>query len=345
MSSREQRHRAAIFGCGATELTPDERRFFGDANPLGFILFQRNCGDPEQVRALVADLRSTVGRADTPVLIDQEGGRVARLKPPYWQTLPPARAIGLLYEAEPERGLEAAWLAARIAAADLAASGVSANCLPVLDVLDPHAESSIIGDRSYGSDPRTVVALGRRAIEGSLAGGVLPIVKHIPGHGRANADSHFELPVVRAEADDLDTVDLVPFKALAGAPIAMTAHVLYPAWDGTDPATVSRRVVREIIRDAIGFDGLLLTDDISMQALRGSLAERSEASLAAGCDIVLHCNGRLEEMAEVAAACPPMTPDAERRWMAAAAALHAPEPFDIEAGTARLQLLLGTAVA
>ena len=226
MSSPERRYKAAIFGCGATELTEDERRFFRDADPLGFILFQRNCREPEQVRTLVAELRSTVGRADAPILIDQEGGRVARLKPPHWQTLPPARIIGLLYEAKPERGLEAAWLAARIAAADLAAIGVSANCLPVLDVLDPRAESSIIGDRSYGSDPRTVIALGGQAVEGTLTGGVLPIVKHIPGHGRANADSHFELPVVRADADDLDAVDLLPFKALAGAPIAMSGEML-----------------------------------------------------------------------------------------------------------------------
>ena len=297
MSSRNGRHRAAIFGCASTSLSDAERRLFADADPLGFILFKRNCTDPGQVRALTAELRESVGRRDAPILIDQEGGRVARLRPPHWSELPRAASLGSLYAADRTAGLKTAWLLGRVTASELADLGIDVNCAPVLDVLAPAAASDIIGDRAYGSDPADVAALGRAYRNGMAAGGVLAVVKHIPGHGRADADSHFELPVVRASAAQLEAVDLVPFRELADSPMAMTAHVLYPAWDPDRPATTSEIIVREIIRGRIGFDGLLLSDDLSMQALDGSLAERTAASLGAGCDVVLHCNGRIDEMA------------------------------------------------
>ncbi len=329
-----------VLGCAGTTLSEAERRFFRETNPLGFILFSRNCRNPEQVRSLTGALREAVRRADAPVLIDQEGGRVARLRPPYWYALPPAARIGALFRAKPDLGREAAWLTGRIAAADLTTAGIDVNCAPVLDVLAPAARSDVIGDRAYSTDPGTVATLARAYTEGLMAGGVLPVIKHIPGHGRADTDSHLGLPVVEAEEAALDDVDLAPFKALADAPIAMTAHILYRAWDTERPATISPNVVRGIIRDGIGFDGLLLTDDISMQALGGGIDERAAASLAAGCDVVLHCNGRMDEMEAVAAVCPPLSTAAARRWADAAAARRPVSPFDPVAGAERLQVLL-----
>lgn len=303
---------AAIFGLGGVGLTAAERAFFRDAAPLGFILFERNCAAPDQVRRLVQELRDAVGRADAPVLIDQEGGRVARLKPPHWRLYPRAAAIGALAGAKAE---EAARLGARLIADDLARLGITVDCMPVLDLPAAGADP-VIGDRAYGTDGARAAALGAAVCDGLLAGGVLPVLKHIPGHGRAAVDSHVALPVVTAPLAELETSDFAPFRALAAMPWAMTAHIVYTAVDRDHPATLSRRVIDGVIRGAIGFDGLLLSDDLSMRALPGDLGARAGAALAAGCDVVLHCNGILAEMAEVAAAAGTLS-DAARRRVAA----------------------------
>lgn len=331
---------AAVYGCEGHVLSQDEREFFREVRPFGFILFSRNCQSPEQVRALTASLRETVERADAPILIDQEGGRVARLGPPHWNKRPPARRIGEIFMDDPDKGRAAAYLLARLIAHDLQALGVTVNCAPVLDV--PVAGShDIIGDRAYSTRPGPVIELGRAAIEGYLDGGVLPVIKHIPGHGRAAADSHLELPRVTAGADELSLHDFVTFRGLNHAPIAMTAHVVYEAIDPKRPATVSPRVVGRIIRGEIGFEGLLLSDDLSMAALQGSLADRAKAALFAGCDVVLHCNGRLDEMRGVASRTKPLAGQAEARANAALAELRPPSPIDIRAAQARLGEMVG----
>ncbi|MBS0518891.1 MAG: beta-N-acetylhexosaminidase [Proteobacteria bacterium] len=312
--------RAVIFGCAGPDLTDDERAFFRDADPLGFILFARNIDTPERARRLVEELRSCVGRAEAPVLIDQEGGRVARLKPPHWRKAPPARVLGELYERDPEGGLEATRLNSRLLAADVASTGCDVDCLPVLDLAFPETHA-VIGDRAYAAMPGAVAALGRAAAEGLLAEGVMPVIKHIPGHGRATVDSHHDLPRVEAPRQDLERLDFLPFRLLADLPWAMTAHVLYTAIDPDAALTVSARGVREVVRDHIGFEGLLLSDDLSMQALGGSLGERAARALAAGCDIALHCNGRRDEMERVAANAGPMTAAARRRFEAGRAYL------------------------
>lgn len=308
--------RACILGCEGLRLNADERQFFGDANPFGLILFARNIDNPDQVRALVGEFRSIVGRANAPVLIDQEGGRVQRLRPPHWPDYPPAKKFGELYDRNRDAALSAVRLGARLIAADLADLGVSVDCSPVADLLHPDTHG-VIGDRAYGSDPVSVAALAGEAAQGLLDGGVLPVLKHIPGHGRARADSHEALPVVDTPLDELDRTDFDPFRRLAHLPVAMTAHVVYSALDAGRPATVSPAVVGQIIRGRIGFDGLLLTDDLSMKALQGNLGRRAEAALSAGCDIALHCNGRLDEAREVAAAAPLLSGNPARRAMAA----------------------------
>jgi beta-N-acetylhexosaminidase len=305
--------RAAIFGCSGLDLGAEERAFFRDADPLGFILFARNVDTPEQARRLVDELRTSVGRVDAPVLIDQEGGRVARLKPPHWRAAPPARLLGELYERDPERGLEATRLNSRLLAGDVASIGCDVDCLPVLDIAVPETHA-VIGDRAYGSDPGTVAALGRAAAEGLLAEGVMPVMKHIPGHGRATVDSHRALPTVDAPLDILERQDFLPFSLLSDLPWAMTAHVLYTAVDAEAALTVSARSVQDVVRDRIGFDGLLLSDDLSMQALGGSLGERAARALLAGCDIALHCNGRMDEMREIVDRVGPMTVATMRRF-------------------------------
>jgi beta-N-acetylhexosaminidase len=305
--------KAAIFGCAGTSLSADERAFFRDADPLGFILFARNIEAPDQARRLTEDLRSCLARAETPILIDQEGGRVARLRPPHWRKAPPARLLGELYARDPERGLEATRLNSRLLAADVASIGCDVDCLPVLDIAFPETHA-VIGDRAYAGQPEPVAALGRAAAEGLLAEGVMPVIKHIPGHGRATVDSHNTLPRVSVPRDTLERTDFVPFKFLADLPWAMTAHVLYEAIDPTSALTVSAVGVNDIVREHIGFDGLLLSDDLSMQALGGTLGERAARALAAGCDIALHCNGRMEEMREVAANTGPMTVAANHRF-------------------------------
>jgi beta-N-acetylhexosaminidase len=307
--------RAAIFGCAGPDLAPDERAFFRDSNPLGFILFARNVDTPERTRRLVEDLRSCVARAEAPVLVDQEGGRVARLRPPHWRKAPPARLLGELYARNPELGLEAAKLNSRLLAADLASIGADVDCLPVLDIAFPETHA-VIGDRAYASQPEPVAALGRAAAEGLVAQGVTPVIKHIPGHGRATVDSHDRLPTVSASREVLERTDFLPFKLLSDLPWAMTGHLLFKAVDPKAAITVSAGGVKDVIRGHIGFDGLLLSDDLSMQALGGSLGDRAAKALAAGCDIALHCNGRMDEMVEVAGRTGPMTGAAEHRFEA-----------------------------
>ncbi len=326
---------ACILGCSGPRLTPEERAFFAEVRPWGFILFARNIESPGQVRALTEALRETVGRADAPILIDQEGGRVQRLGPPHWRRFPPGRAYGELTVNDPLLRREITRLGARLLAHDLAGLGINVDCVPVLDVPDPQGHE-IIGDRAYGDTAEQVAVLGRAAAEGLIAGGVLPIVKHIPGHGRARADSHLELPVVEAGLDELDARDFAPFKALSDMPMAMTAHVIYAAVDARLPATTSKAVMRRVIRGLIGFDGLVMSDDLSMQALSGNLKARAEASLAAGCDVVLHCNGEMDEMRAVVAGTRALAGKAARRAAAALARLpRAAEPFDADEGRAR----------
>ena len=335
--------RAVIFGCAGPDLGADERAFFRDADPLGFILFARNVDTPERTRRLADELRASVARADAPVLIDQEDGRVARLRPPHWRKAPPARLLGELYARNPEQGLEAARLNSRLLAADVATVGVDVDCLPVLDIAFPETHA-VIGDRAYADRPEPVAALGRAAAEGLLAEGVMPVIKHIPGHGRATVDSHESLPRVSASRAELERTDFVPFKLLADLPWAMTGHLLFDAIDPDAAITVSARGVKDVIRGHIGFDGLLLSDDLNMQALGGSLGERTERSLAAGCDIALHCNGRLDEMKQVMARTGAMTEAATRRFAAGRAFLarhRAPAgPAGLADAAARLASLL-----
>jgi beta-N-acetylhexosaminidase len=314
---------ACILGSSGTSLTSEERTLFEAARPFGLILFARNLRQPDEVRDLVAEFRQIVGRPDAPVLIDQEGGRVQRLKPPHWPDFPPAALFGEIYAGNRARGLNATRLGARLIADELLRIGVNVDCVPVADLRHPEGHG-IIGDRAYGSEPATVAELAGAAAEGLIDGGVLPIVKHIPGHGRARADSHEELPVVTTSLEELDRTDFEPFRRLSALPAAMTAHVVYSAIDPDRPATVSPVMIGEIIRKRIGFDGLLLTDDLSMKALQGSLGSRTEAAIDAGCDIALHCNGRLDEMREVVAATPQLAGDAARRADAALRRLGTP---------------------
>jgi beta-N-acetylhexosaminidase len=313
--------RAVIFSCAGTELTDDERAFFREADPLGFILFGRNIEGPHQVQRLVDGLRSSVTRADAPVLIDQEGGRVARLRPPHWRKMPPARVFGELYARDPERGLEAVRLNAHLLGAELAALGIDVDCMPVLDLALPETHD-VIGDRSYGARPEAVAALGRAAAEGLLAEGVMPVMKHMPGHGRATVDSHHALPKVTASREVLEHTDFLPFRLLSDLPWGMTAHLLFEAIDPAAPVTISACGVKEVIRGDIGFDGLLLSDDLSMQALGGTLGERAHRALAAGCDLGLHCNGRRDDMVDIVERTGPLTEAAQRRFQAGRDALH-----------------------
>ena len=321
--------RAFIAGCSGLTLTDDEIVFFRAAEPWGFILFKRNIESPGQVRALTQALRETVGRENAPILIDQEGGRVQRMGPPHWPVYPPGRAYGRIAGNDPLFQREIARLGARLMAHDLRESGINVDCAPVLDVPVEGAHD-VIGDRAYARDPETVAVLGRAAAEGLIAGGVLPVIKHVPGHGRAGADSHHALPVVHASREDLERQDFIPFRHLADMPLAMTAHVVYTALDPDRPATTSPRVVQDVIRDHMRYDGLLVSDDLSMNALAGSLAERAAAAFAAGCDVALHCNGRLEEMDAVASETPELAGEAKRRTDAALARTrHIPEPLNV----------------
>jgi beta-N-acetylhexosaminidase len=333
---------ACILGCAGPRLSDEERAFFRNARPWGFILFRRNIENPDQVRALTEALRACLGHPDAPILIDQEGGRVQRLGPPHWPVYPSGRAYDQL---APPLRQEMARLGARLIANDLAAVGINVDCLPVLDVPLVGAHD-VIGDRAYAATPEGVASLGRAAAEGLLAGGVLPVIKHIPGHGRAGADSHKALPVVEASLAELEAVDFAPFRALADMPMAMTAHVVYTALDPTHPATTSPRVIGEIIRGAIGFQGLLMSDDISMKALSGDLSGLARTSLAAGCDVVLHCNGDMMEMQAVVAGSVPLAGQAATRAAGALARIaRAPAPFDAAEARARFDAAFADARA
>lgn len=317
------------------ELSDEEKRFFAASNPLGFILFGRNVANPDQVRALVDSLRAVVGRDDAPILIDQEGGRVQRLKPPHWRGAPPAQVFGQLAASDHHVAVQAAKLNARLIADELSALGIDVDCTPVLDLPVPGAHD-VIGDRAYATDPDLIAEFGRAVCEGMLEGGVLPVVKHIPGHGRATVDSHLELPLVTASLDELRAGDFRPFAALKDAPWAMTAHVVYQAIDAAAPATCSPRVVQDVIRREIGFDGVLVSDDLSMKALKGGFDVRTRAALAAGCDVVLHCNGDMAEMQAIAGAVTPLSDAAAARIARAAARKAKPAGFDRETALAHL---------
>ncbi len=332
----------AIYGCAGTILAPEERDFFRAAQPWGFILFGRNIADKEQVRALCAALRETVDDERAPILIDQEGGRVARLKAPHWKTRPPAARFGEMYGVSHEAALEAVYLNARLIAHDLCEAGINVDCAPVLDVPVAGADA-VIGDRAFAFDPAAIIDLGRAQIEGLMEGGVLPVMKHCPGHGRATADSHLALPRVATEAEELSATDFVTFRSLNTCPMAMTAHVVYEGIDPQRPATTSPKVIRDVIRGEIGFDGLLISDDLSMNALDGPLSVRTKAALFAGCDVVLHCNGKMDEMREVASEVKELDGVHLRRAEHALSHLSTPDAFDPAAAEAKLAELMGGA--
>jgi beta-N-acetylhexosaminidase len=330
--------RAVILGCAGETLTADEQCFFGDADPVGFILFRRNCRSPDQVRELVLALREAIGRSDAPILIDQEGGQVARLRPPHWRLYPSAARLGSLPDPQAEA---AARLGARLIADDLHSLGITVDCLPVLDLPVPGADP-VIGERAYGTEPGRVARLGRAVCEGLLEGGVLPVIKHIPGHGRAHVDSHDACPLVETARGELHHTDFTPFRALSGMPWAMTAHIVYMTIDPTAPATLSRRVISVVIRGEIGFDGVLVSDDLSMRALGGEIGERARSALAAGCDLILHCNGNAGEMEDVVASVGPVSAETSAR-LARGEALRRrskAEGFDRQEAEAQFNALL-----
>jgi beta-N-acetylhexosaminidase len=331
--------RAFITGVSGLELSAPEREFIRGTRPWGFILFKRNVEAPDQVSALVEELRNCLDQADAPVLIDQEGGRVARLGPPRWPVYPPGASFGALYDLDKTLGLQAARLSARLIAADLIDLGITVDCLPLADVPVAGADA-VIGNRAYGTEPAKVAAIARAVTEGLEQGGVLPVLKHIPGHGRATADSHFGLPSVDTAAEELERTDFAAFQPLADLPMAMTAHVVFSALDPAQPATTSATIIRQVIRGTIGFQGLLMSDDVSMNALAGSIAERTRAIVNAGCDMVLHCNGKLEEMRDVAEETPELAGEALDRARRALASRRAPEPFDRQAARAELEVLM-----
>ncbi|MGH6867146.1 MAG: beta-N-acetylhexosaminidase [Methyloceanibacter sp.] len=319
--------KAYISSCAGRSLSDAEREFFTRERPCGLILFSRNCQEPGQLRSLIASFRDAVGSDEVLILIDQEGGRVQRLRPPNWRSMPPARCYGELYDSDPALAERAAFAGARLIAQELYDVGINVNCTPLIDVPEPGAHD-IIGDRAFNADPAIVIALGRAVIKGTLAGGVLPVIKHVPGHGRAKADSHHALPRIDAAADDLTATDFRPFHALRDAPLAMTAHVLMPAYDEQRPATVSPVIMNQVIRDRIGLTGLVMSDDIGMNALGGSIAERARAVIDAGCDVALHCSGVLAEMVAVGEAVPALDAAAADRFAGARAWLAEPQPFD-----------------
>jgi beta-N-acetylhexosaminidase len=331
-----------ILGCAGPVLSQEEIALYRSERPWGFILFARNLVEPQQIRDLVASLRDAVGRPDAPVLIDQEGGRVQRIRPPMIEKYPPAAALGALYEADRQKGLRAVWLMSRLHAFDLMALGINVNCLPVLDV-PVEGASNVIGDRAYGFSPDIVAAMGQAAAEGLKAGGMLPVMKHMPGHGRGMADSHHHLPVVTTPIVELDAHDFAPFRAMKDEAMAMSAHVVFTAVDPDRPATTSPKVIEEVIRERIGFDGLLISDDSSMNALKGALAERAADIVAGGCDIVLHCNGLMEEMKAVVQQVPILAGERLARAQRAEQSFRAPDGLNEQSLRAEFWSLMGTA--
>ena len=331
--------KAFITGVAGTNLSAEERNFIAAERPWGFILFKRNVADPAQVTALTDQLRAAVGEPNAPVLIDQEGGRVQRLSPPHWPLYPPGAAFGSLYDIDAALGLRAALLSARLIGDDLAELGVTVDCLPLADVPVAGADA-VIGNRAYGTEPTKVSALARAVTVGLAQGGILPVLKHIPGHGRATADTHLRLPVVDTAQAELEKTDFAAFRPLVDLPMAMTAHVVFSAYDPAHPATTSATMIETVIRGLIGFQGLLMSDDVSMNALAGSIAERTRAIFAAGCDLVLHCNGKLDEMREVASETPELSGKALIRAEHALASRKPPVPFDRAAARAELDALI-----
>ena len=331
--------KAFITGVAGTNLSAEERSFIATERPWGFILFKRNVADPAQVTALTDQLRAAVGEPNAPVLIDQEGGRVQRLSPPHWPLYPPGAAFGSLYDIDAALGLRAALLSARLIGDDLARLGVTVDCLPLADVPVSGADA-VIGNRAYGTEPAKVSAIARAVTDGLVQGGILPVLKHIPGHGRATADTHFRLPVVDTSQAELERTDFAAFRPLVDLPMAMTAHVVFSAYDPAHPATTSATMIETVIRGLIGFQGLLMSDDVSMNALAGSIAERTRAIFAAGCDLVLHCNGKLDEMREVASETPELSGKALVRAERALASRKPPVPFDRAAARAELDALI-----
>jgi beta-N-acetylhexosaminidase len=333
---------AAIYAPAGFELTADEKSFFRDAEPAGFIVFKRNCEDRAQLLRLTDSLRELTGRGDVPILVDQEGGRVARMKPPEWPVFPAAERFAQLYQLAPSSAIEAVRSNARAIGLMLRDAGINVDALPLLDVRQPGA-TDIIGDRALGNEPMQVAALGRAVLDGLASAGVVGIVKHMPGHGRALVDSHKELPVVTASAQELES-DLEPFERLASAPMGMTAHVVYTAWDPDRPASMSPTVIRDIIRGRIGFDGWLMSDDIGMEALEGDFGSRAAGVVAAGCDVALHCSGKMDEMLAVARAIPAMSAEGEARLARAmAATLFDPDGPDFAQSIAARDTLLALA--
>ena len=321
--------RAFITGLSGLNVSANERAFLREAQPWGLIIFKRNVNTPQQVTELTKSFRDAVGWA-APVLVDQEGGRVQRLGPPHWPIFPPGARYGTIYDRDVASGLAAARLGGHLIAAELSVLGIDVDCLPLADVLAPGGDP-VIGDRAYGTEPGKVAAIAGAIAQGLLAGGVLPVLKHLPGHGRASVDSHAKLPVVDTDRATLESTDFAAFRPLASLPLGMTAHVVFSAIDPVAPATTSVTMVREVIRGFIGFRGLLMSDDVSMKALSGTIAERSRAAFAAGCDVVLHCNGDLNEMSAVASQAPELKGEAAKRAEAALAQRKAPEEFDVEA--------------
>ena len=331
--------RAAIYGLAGPDISAEEREFFRDADPAGFILFKRNCETRDQVLRLTDALRTISGRAEVPILIDQEGGRVARMQPPEWPAFPSGDAFARLYRAAPSSAIEAARSNARAIALTLRSAGINVNCVPMLDVRQPGA-TDIVGDRALGAEPMQVAALGRAVLDGMSSAGVVGVIKHMPGHGRALVDSHKELPVVTADEAELE-LDLEPFERLRGAPMGMTAHVVYTAWDPDRPASLSPTVIADVIRNRIGFDGFLMSDDIGMQALAGDFGSRAFGVVAAGCDAALHCSGDMAEMVAVAGAVPELSVEGEARLSRAMASVLVDEegPDFSEAAAKRDALL------
>ena len=333
--------RAIVLGCEGTKLTADEKAFYKETNPFGFILFARNVENPEQLRALTDEMRNSVGDETVPVLIDQEGGRVRRLRPPHWRDYPAMRLFGDRFNDDPRNTAEALHLTLTLMSQDLLAAGITVNCAPVLDVPIPGSNEAVLGDRAFAEEPFLVSGLGQVAVDAFLANGILPVIKHLPGHGRAMCDSHKELPRVEATYPELQEQDFLPFRALRKAPLGMTGHILFRCIDGDNPATTSERVIREIIRGEIGFEGLLFSDDLSMEALQGDFKQRASASLKAGCDVVLHCNGKMSEMTAAVEGSAPLTESAIARWQHAQSLL----PEKLDADTSEIESRLAELMA
>src|ERR1700744_2482382 len=331
--------RAFISGTSGTTLTADERAFIAAERPWGFILFRRNIDNPAQVKALVYEMREAAGAPDAPVLVDQEGGQVQRFRPPHWPNYPAGAAFGRLYDIDSKLGLQAARLSARLIADDLLPMGVTVDCLPLADVPVPGADA-VIGDRAYGDEPNKVAAIARAVTDGLEQGGILPVLKHIPGHGRANADSHLRLPTVDTPLKELERTDFAAFRPLADLPMAMTAHVVFRALDPVHPATTSETIINQVIRGVIGFQGLLMSDDVSMNALSGSIAERTRAAFSAGCDMARHCNGKLDKTHDAAPETPELSGKALERARRAIASRRPPQAFDRLAARAELDSLI-----